>query len=181
MFLLIRKDEHLLVFLSTLWFCPLFLVAQLFLTLCDPVDCDTPDFPVRHRLLEFAQTRLLRRWCLPNISSSVVPFVLAGLQIWQLPSSSTYLSLRGPDPWLGYDVFAWVSVGRVQWTIHSTCSGRVSVLSYVSLTKLNGVTILNEKAIAASLVHLEWTAVLPCNSIYLGRFVSVRRGEVMPW
>ena len=30
-------------------------VAKLCLTLCDPVDCSMPDFPVLHCLLEFAQ------------------------------------------------------------------------------------------------------------------------------
>ena len=33
-------------------------VAQLCLTLCDPMDCSTPGFPVLHYLLEFAQTRV---------------------------------------------------------------------------------------------------------------------------
>ena len=33
-------------------------VAQLFLTLCDPMDCSTPGFPVPHHLLESAQTHV---------------------------------------------------------------------------------------------------------------------------
>ena len=32
-----------------------FSVAQLCLTLCDPVACSTPGFPVLHHLLELAQ------------------------------------------------------------------------------------------------------------------------------
>ena len=35
-------------------------VAQLCLTLCDPMDCSMPGFPVLHYLLEFAQTHV--RW-----------------------------------------------------------------------------------------------------------------------
>ena len=31
-------------------------VVQLCPTLCNPMDCSTPDFPVLHYLLEFAQT-----------------------------------------------------------------------------------------------------------------------------
>ena len=31
-------------------------VAQLCLTLCDPIDCSTPGLPVHHQLLEFTQT-----------------------------------------------------------------------------------------------------------------------------
>jgi len=33
-------------------------VAQLCLTLCDPMDCNMPGFPVLHYLLEFAQTHV---------------------------------------------------------------------------------------------------------------------------
>ena len=37
-----------------------FVVVQLLscLTLCDPVDCSTPDFPVLHYLPEFAETHV---------------------------------------------------------------------------------------------------------------------------
>ena len=33
-------------------------VAQLCLTLCDPMDCSTPGLPVHHQLLEFTQTHV---------------------------------------------------------------------------------------------------------------------------
>ena len=33
-------------------------VAKSYLTLCDPMDCNTPGFPVLHYLLEFAQTHV---------------------------------------------------------------------------------------------------------------------------
>ena len=33
-------------------------VAQLCLTVCDPMDCSTPDFPVHHQLPEPAQTHV---------------------------------------------------------------------------------------------------------------------------
>ena len=36
------------------------LVAQLCLTLCDPVNCSTPGLPVHHQLLEFTQTHVYR-------------------------------------------------------------------------------------------------------------------------
>ena len=35
-------------------------VAQLCPTLCDPIDCSTPGFPVHHQLPELAQTRVYR-------------------------------------------------------------------------------------------------------------------------
>ena len=51
-------------------------VAQWCLTLCDPVDCSTPRFPVHHQLLELAHTHVHRvsDASHPTISSSVVPF-----------------------------------------------------------------------------------------------------------
>ena len=50
-------------------------VTQSYLILCDPLDCNTPGFPVHHQLLEMAQTLyLLSKLCHPTISSSIVPF-----------------------------------------------------------------------------------------------------------
>ena len=43
--------------MKTLMVC--YSVAQLCLTLCDPMDCSTPGFPVLHDLLKFAQTQVL--------------------------------------------------------------------------------------------------------------------------
>ena len=49
-------------------------VAQLCPTVCSPMDCSMPGFPVLHHLLEFAPTCPLSWRCLPTISSSVIPF-----------------------------------------------------------------------------------------------------------
>ena len=38
--------------------CPVGSIIQLFLTLCDPMDCSTPGFPVHYQLLEFTQTHV---------------------------------------------------------------------------------------------------------------------------
>ena len=35
-------------------------VTQLYLNLCDPMDCSTPDFPVHHQLLKPTQTHVHR-------------------------------------------------------------------------------------------------------------------------
>ena len=51
--------------------------AQSCPTLCDPMDCSTPGFPVHRQLLEptpGANSCPLTRCCLPTISSSVIPF-----------------------------------------------------------------------------------------------------------
>ena len=38
--------------------CSVQFIAQLCLTLCDPMDCSTPGFPVHHQLLEHTQTHV---------------------------------------------------------------------------------------------------------------------------
>ena len=51
------------------------LVAKSCLTLCDPMNCSMPSFPVLHYLPEFAQTHV--HWvsdAIPTISSSVTSF-----------------------------------------------------------------------------------------------------------
>ena len=50
------------------------LVAKSSPTLCDPMDCSTPGFPVLHYLLEFAQTHTVSQWCHPTMSSSAACF-----------------------------------------------------------------------------------------------------------
>ena len=52
-------------------------VTQLCPTLCDPMDCGMPGFPVHHQLLQVAQAPV--HWvsdAIPTISSSVIPFLL---------------------------------------------------------------------------------------------------------
>ena len=50
-------------------------VVQSWPTLCDPVDCSTPGFPVHHQFLEaYSNSCPLSQWCHPTISFSVIPF-----------------------------------------------------------------------------------------------------------
>ena len=59
------------------YMCPQFSsVAQLCPTLCDPMDCGMPGFPVCHQLLELTQTHVHRVGdaIQPSVSSSVIPF-----------------------------------------------------------------------------------------------------------
>ena len=57
-------------------------VTQSSLTLCDPMDCSTPGFPVLHHLLEFAQTHP------PSIFPSIRIF-----------SSESILCIKWPKFW----------------------------------------------------------------------------------
>ena len=45
--------------------------TQLCLTVCNPIDCSPPGFPVLHHLLELEQTCTFSRWCHLTISFSV--------------------------------------------------------------------------------------------------------------
>ena len=49
-------------------------VAQSCLTLCDPMDCSTPDFPVHHQLQELTQTHVHRVSDAIQPSHPVFPF-----------------------------------------------------------------------------------------------------------
>ena len=49
-------------------------VSKSSLTLCNPMNCSTPGFPVLHYLPEFAHSCALSRWCHPTVSSSVATF-----------------------------------------------------------------------------------------------------------
>ena len=73
------------------------LVAQSCLTLCDPMDCSMPGFPVHHWLLELAQTQVH-----PTISSSVIPFSSC-LQSFpasaSIFSNESVLCIRWPKFW----------------------------------------------------------------------------------
>ena len=66
------------------------LVAQLCLTLCDPVDCSMPGFPAHHQLPELAQTHVhwvsdviqLSHPFLPSSPPALSPFWHQGLFQW---------------------------------------------------------------------------------------------------
>ena len=105
---------------------PIFsLVAQSCPTLCEPMDCSTPGFPVRHQLLEFTQTYV--HWVGDPIhSSSSVPFsclqsfpALGSFQISQLfasdsqsigvPASTSVLAMNTQD-WSPLGWTGWISL-----------------------------------------------------------------------
>ena len=73
-------------------------VGQLCLTLCNPFDCNTPGFPVPHRLLEFAQVHV--HW----ISDAIQPSHPL------LPSSSFAFNFpqhQGLFQWVNSSHFSW--------------------------------------------------------------------------
>ena len=76
-------------------------VTQLRLTLCDPMDCSTPDFPVHHQFLEFTQTHVHRvgdatQPSHPVSSPSPPTFNFPSIRIF---SNESVLCIRWPKYW----------------------------------------------------------------------------------
>ena len=67
-------------------------VTQLCLTLCNPMNCITPGFPIQHQILEFTQTHV--HW----VSDAIQP---------SLPLSSPFPPALNPSQHQG--LFKWVS------------------------------------------------------------------------
>ena len=72
-------------------------VTQSCPSLCDPMDCSTPGFPVHHQLPELTQTHVHwvgdaiqpspSRWCHPTIPPCVVPF---SSRLQSFPASGSF-------------------------------------------------------------------------------------------
>ena len=76
-------------------------VAQLFSSLCDPIDCSTPGFPVHHQLPELTQTHVHRVsdaiWPSHPLSSSSPPAPNpSGIRVY---SNESTLHMRWPKYW----------------------------------------------------------------------------------
>ena len=84
--------EHIVQFSS---------VAQSCLTLCNPVDCSTPGFPVHHQLPELAQTHTIKLVMPPNHLILCCPLLLL-LSIFlniRVFSKESVLPIRCPKYW----------------------------------------------------------------------------------
>ena len=78
-------------------------VVQLCTTLCNHMDCSTPDFPVHHQLPELAQTHV------HPVSDAIQPF-------HPLPSPSP------PAFKLSHQGFSWESVLHIRWPKYQSFS-----------------------------------------------------------
>ena len=88
------KEKHILEQNEFFWCVIIHFssVQSLSLTLCDPMDCSTPGFPVHHQLLEFTQTHVHR------VSDAIQP---------SHPLSSPFPPAPNPSQHQG--LFQWVS------------------------------------------------------------------------
>ena len=76
-------------------------VTQLYLILCDPMDCSTPGFPVHHQLPELAQTHVhcfgdAIQPSYPLSSPSLPAFNLSSIRVF---SNESALCIRWPKYW----------------------------------------------------------------------------------
>ena len=76
-------------------------VAHLCWTLCDPLDCSKPGFPIHHQLLELAQTHVHRlseaiQLSHPLPSLSPLPSVSPGIRVF---ANKSVLRIRWPKYW----------------------------------------------------------------------------------
>ena len=102
-------------------------VTQLCPTLCDPMDGSTPGFPVHHHPIIYSNSCPLCRWCIPTISSSVVPF--SCLQPFPASGSfqmSQYFASGGQS--IGASASASVLTMNIQDRFPSGWTGRISLL-----------------------------------------------------
>ena len=135
-------------------------VAKLCLTLCDPMSCSTPGFPVLYYLLEFAQTHVHRvsDAIQPShpLSSSFPPaFNLSqhqGLHIWWPKYWSFSFSISPSNEYSGLVSFGidWFDLLAVQGTLASLLqyhSSKASILwrSAFFMVQLSHHTWLMEK------------------------------------
>ena len=76
-------------------------VAQSFLTLCDPMDCSTPGFPVLHYLPEFAQSHIHRVGdaIQPSHSLSLLLFLPSVFPSIRVFPNEMALCIRWPKDW----------------------------------------------------------------------------------
>ena len=158
------------------------LVAQSNLTLCSPVDCSTPGFPVLHCLPVCSNSCPLSQWCHPTILSSVISFSSCPLSF---PASGSF-----PMSWLftidgqsigtsalasvlpmniqGWFRIDWFDLLAVQGTLKSLLqhhSSKASILrhSAFSMVQLSHPYMTTRKTIALTI----WTFVSKASLIHL--------------
>ena len=109
-----------LKFLLFDFLCNFSSVAQSCLTLCDPMDCSPPGFPIHHQLLEIAQTHV--HWVsdaiqpfYPLLSPSPPAFNLSQHLDHVLASGSQSIRVSGSASVLPVKIQDWFPLGWTGW------------------------------------------------------------------
>ena len=138
---LVVYNQMYLIFIQFSW------VIESCLTLCEPMDCNTPGLPVPHHLLEFAQVHV---HCISDVSSQLIlwcPLLLLPSIFPSIRDFSNELSvyIRWPKYWsFSFSISAsseysgliflkidWFDLLAVQWTFRSLLhyqSSKASIL-----------------------------------------------------
>ena len=160
------------------------LVAQSNLTLCSPVDCSTPGFPVLHCLPVCSNSCPLSQWCHPTILSSVISFSSCPLSFpasgsfpmswlftsghWSIGASASASFTQYPMNIQGWFRIDWFDLLAVQGTLKSLLqhhSSKASILrhSAFSMVQLSHPYMTTRKTIALTI----WTFVSKASLIHL--------------
>ena len=139
--------------LKKMWSCNIqfSLVAQTFLTLCDPMDCSTPSLPVHNQLHEFTQIHV--HWVGDGISSSVVPFS-SHLQTFPVSGSfqmSHFFTLGGQS--IGVSASASVLPMNIQDWFPSGWTGWISLLSMGISRVFSNTTVQKHNSLVFSFLY----------------------------
>ena len=119
--------------LIDIWVFQFSSVAQSCPTLCSPMDCSTPGFPVQHQLLELAQTHV--HWVgdaiqptHPLSSPSSPASILSSIRVFSIESALHWYDGRVLELQLQPQSFQWIF--RIDffysWLVWSPCSPRDS-------------------------------------------------------
>ena len=132
-------------------------VAQFYPTLCDPMDCSTPGFPVHHQLPEFTQTHVHR----VSDSKPSPPFISFHPTISSLLPLSIFPSIR---------VFSSEPVLCIRWPKYWSFSFNISPYNeYSGLIsfRMDWLDLLAPQGILKSLLqhHSSKASILLCSAL----------------
>ena len=122
------------------WYCS---VAESCLTLCDPMDCSTPGFPILHYLPEFAQTHVHRVVDAIQPSHPVSPLCPAVQCFPALGSFPVSQLFASGGQSIGASASAWVLPMHIQSWFPLGLTNLISLLSK-AIYKIDEVPILLE-------------------------------------
>ena len=131
-------------------------------TLCNPMGCSMPGFPVLHYLPEFAQIHV--HWCYPTLSSSAAPFSFC-LQFFpasgSFPMSQLFVSggqsiaVSASASVIPMNIQGWFSLGLTGW-ISLQSKGLSRVFSSIRVWKYQFFSAQPSLWSGCHIVHDYW-------------------------
>ena len=157
-------------------------MAQSCLTLCDPMDCSTPGFPVQNQLPELAQTHVHRVGDThPIISSSVIHFS-ACLQSflpsgsfpvsWLFASGGQSIGVSASASGLPMNIQGWLPLGL---TGLISCSPRDSQESspIPQFKSINSLAFSFRFSPTLTSIHDHWKTITLAIQTFVGKVMSL--------